>query len=403
MAPPPLSLSVLDDIAISLRPVALCETAGDPERAVVAAKSVYELGADAISKSESPWYEAAEERATRRFAWPGRVVWCGSPASLVVADALLGGTGRGPLYVDELITLSANRSWMEQHNQIHFDTMVTVQMEVERRVHDAWPRRIFHLGHFVEGAVRRAAIQPAVEPALRAMKRAGLEVVQRIPPGVQVIGDLLDFEGRVRNKGSFNIVNFALPIADDALGLVRLTPAYRALAALSSHVGYFILRRDVCLLSSRPIRVRMDAEERPHAVDGPAVAFPDDYAIWAIHGVQVPEPVAVRPESLTVAAVDGEANVEIRRVMIERMGADRFLRESGTEPVHEDETGQLFRREVADDEPLVYVRVVNSTVEPDGSRKVYFLRVPPFVRTAREAVAWTFGLGPSDYGPERET
>ena len=39
------------------------------------------------------------------------------------------------------------------------------------------------------------------------------------------------------------------------------------------------------------------------------------------------------------------------------------------------------------------VEVVNSTPEPDGSRKTYFLRVPPTIGTAREAVAWTFGLG----------
>ena len=45
------------------------------------------------------------------------------------------------------------------------------------------------------------------------------------------------------------------------------------------------------------------------------------------------------------------------------------------------------------------VEVRNSTPEPDGSRKTYFLRVPPTVRTAREAVAWTFGLGAVEYRP----
>jgi hypothetical protein len=49
------------------------------------------------------------------------------------------------------------------------------------------------------------------------------------------------------------------------------------------------------------------------------------------------------------------------------------------------------------------VEVLNSTPEPDGTRKTYFLRVPPNLRTAREAVAWTFGLAGSQYRPERET
>jgi hypothetical protein len=49
------------------------------------------------------------------------------------------------------------------------------------------------------------------------------------------------------------------------------------------------------------------------------------------------------------------------------------------------------------------VEVVNSTPEPDGSRKTYFLRVPPTIETAREAVAWTFGLGAVDYRPAVES
>ncbi len=49
------------------------------------------------------------------------------------------------------------------------------------------------------------------------------------------------------------------------------------------------------------------------------------------------------------------------------------------------------------------VKVVNSTPEPDGSRREYFLRVPPTVRTAREAVAWTFGLAADAYRPVNES
>jgi uncharacterized protein DUF6745 len=49
------------------------------------------------------------------------------------------------------------------------------------------------------------------------------------------------------------------------------------------------------------------------------------------------------------------------------------------------------------------VEVRNSTPEPDGSHKRYWLRVPPEVHTAREAVAWTFGLSADSYQPVIET
>ena len=61
--------------------------------------------------------------------------------------------------------------------------------------------------------------------------------------------------------------------------------------------------------------------------------------------------------------------------------------------VRKDEFGKLWRlRSGWDEEELRVVEVVNRTPEPDGSYRHYFLQVPPWVGTAREAVAWTFGF-----------
>ena len=87
------------------------------------------------------------------------------------------------------------------------------------------------------------------------------------------------------------------------------------------------------------------------------------------------------------------------------------VREGGAEVLDSDVVGRLWRREIDPprrwigrrEEPVVMVEVQNSTPEPDGTRKTYYLRVPPNLRTAREAVAWTFGLSGSQYRPERET
>jgi hypothetical protein len=43
------------------------------------------------------------------------------------------------------------------------------------------------------------------------------------------------------------------------------------------------------------------------------------------------------------------------------------------------------------------VEVVDGTAGPDGSRKRHFLRVPTTMSSAREAVAWTYGLSPDEY------
>jgi hypothetical protein len=119
--------------------------------------------------------------------------------------------------------------------------------------------------------------------------------------------------------------------------------------------------------------------------------------------VRVSQQVVEAPETLTPAAILAEENAEVRRIMFARFGESRFLRESGALPVHADDVGDLYRVEMLGDEPLVMVRVLNRTEEGNGSRKIYWLRVPPEVQTARAAVAWSFSLNPEQYGPIIET
>lgn len=147
----------------------------------------------------------------------------------------------------------------------------------------------------------------------------------------------------------------------------------------------------------------------PHSETGPAVTWPAGQAyFW--RGVQVPEKVVMAPETITYSEILNERNAEVRRVMLERMGYERFLLESGSVPVHQDETGSLYR--VTDitetgarwePEALTLVHVINSTPEPDGTRRRYVLRVPPAMRTAREAVAWTFRMSETDYKVTEES
>jgi len=84
-------------------------------------------------------------------------------------------------------------------------------------------------------------------------------------------------------------------------------------------------------------------------------------------------------------------------VMIERMGPERFIAEFKPERVHQDASGVLWRKQLGWRDVWAAVEVVNGTAEADGSRKHYFLRVPPDVQTATEAVAWTYGMTAEEY------
>lgn len=157
-----------------------------------------------------------------------------------------------------------------------------------------------------------------------------------------------------------------------------------------------------------PTHSRLDPEHRFHDEYGPALKFSDEFVVYFWHGRRVPKDVIEEPKTCTIERIEKERNVEIRSILIERYGLSRFLKDSGAVKVHEDEYGILYRKQFDAagspiDEPLQVVMVHNATPEPDGFHKQFFLRVPPNIRSAKEAVAWTFGMDQDDYDPEVET
>lgn len=198
--------------------------------------------------------------------------------------------------------------------------------------------------------------------------------------------------------------------------------------AIARSIGWWYPFSDFCIITDRPDIISRDSQARMHSDSGPALHYRDGYALYAAHGVRVEPWIIEQPEKITDETISEEKNAEVRRMMIERYGPDKYLLDSGAEAISHDETGILYRKELEDDEPIVMVRLLNSTPEPDGvlSRdeaiaifgaearaavhasadarfKQYMLRVPPDIRTAREAVAWTFGIEARSYAPEIES
>lgn len=180
-------------------------------------------------------------------------------------------------------------------------------------------------------------------------------------------------------------------------------PRLAALSELSRQCGWWWPLRRLVIFTERPSAVGCEPSGRLHAPDGPALAYADGWEFYAWRGMEVPADLIKNRERLTVGQIEGEYNVELRRAMIDIYGQRRFLLDGRARVVHQDEFGTLYVLEVPHDEPLVMVEVHNSTPEPDGSYKDYFLRVPPQMKTAREAVAWTFGMEEADYAPSVET
>ncbi|AEV83539.1 hypothetical protein ACWT_2902 [Actinoplanes sp. SE50] len=175
------------------------------------------------------------------------------------------------------------------------------------------------------------------------------------------------------------------------------------LAQVAGNAGWWWAHERVAVLTERPVALTRDNVGRLHRGDGPALEFADGYGLWAWRGMPIPAGLAAELPRLSVDRIRGESNAEIRRVMLEHFGYERYLREAGARKRDADETGVLWWLDLPGDEPLAMVEVVNATPEPDGSSRVYWLRVPPQTRTAREGVAWTFGLTADEYQPLIQT
>ena len=196
------------------------------------------------------------------------------------------------------------------------------------------------------------------------------------------------------------------------------------LAAVAMECGWWWPFQNAVIITSKPIAIHRDENFRLHAEHGMALIYPDGWGIHAWHGVRVPAHVIDTPSAITIKEIRDEQNAEVRRVMIERMGWNRFcelaeLRVIHTdtltaqfpalpvsETVHADMRGVTSYRkgkEIAelleseefkdfDGRPLKFVRVS----DPSTGEK-YVLRVWPQNKRAYEAVAMTFGMTEDDY------
>src|SRR5262249_17535419 len=122
---------------------------------------------------------------------------------------------------------------------------------------------------------------------------------------------------------------------------------------------YTFLSR-VCFVCDRPVELAVDEQRRLHNASGPAIAFTDSYKLYSWHGVTVPANIICDPESITLESINAEENLEVRRVLIDRYGYARYLKDADAIVIDRDECGTLYMCTFPDDEPLKMVEVKNA-------------------------------------------
>lgn len=176
----------------------------------------------------------------------------------------------------------------------------------------------------------------------------------------------------------------------DICGLTRskaIDSAARAYQLTASSAGYWWPHTHFVIASERPSVLTRDGQGRLHNATGPCVKWdradnhPESiFEMYRYHGVMVPEWIIKNPELITTKMIGEEENTEVKRVMIEIFGFERYLREASARLIDEATEGHPIAGlrgaklwQLA--EGVIAIEMKNSTTEPDGTRKTYIIPV----------------------------
>ena len=197
------------------------------------------------------------------------------------------------------------------------------------------------------------------------------------------------------------------------LGIVLKPEAqkfFEAVKQLLAECGWIFAFENVCYVCSRPCQFRLDSKYRFHAEAESALEFPDGYKLYSYHGVTLPEKYGkIHPANWRSQWFLEEDNAELRRVLIQGIGYARICEELEATELDCWQEYTLLRinadidgfdsddfegDRVAPKKEDIYL--LKMTCPSTGF--IHGLRVPPDVRSAKEAIRWVnWDIDPEEF------
>lgn len=173
------------------------------------------------------------------------------------------------------------------------------------------------------------------------------------------------------------------------------------------HKGCFLYAFErMAIVVPRPDLICRNDAYQLHGDGVAALSWRDGTSLYFHHGVAIPSKLIENPEEITREEIIAENNAEVRRCYQEILGSERFGKLLGLTQI--DAQKDRFGHEIAlyktkDRDKFANDHIFFAQVICPSTLRQYFLCVPPTIKTAREAVAWTFGKSVEEYKPEIET
>ena len=157
---------------------------------------------------------------------------------------------------------------------------------------------------------------------------------------------------------------------------------------LSKYCGPVALYDKKVIVYERPVKIKMDEQNRLHSETGPAIVYRDGFSVYSWHGVNIPKEWIEDSPPSAKDAIRWD-NMEQRRAACEIIGWVNILNLLNARIIDEDKDpmiGTLVEVDIPDIGREKFIRVLC------GTGRSFALPVPPEMTTALEANAWTYDL-----------
>ncbi|NQE34462.1 DUF6745 domain-containing protein [Microcoleus asticus] len=185
---------------------------------------------------------------------------------------------------------------------------------------------------------------------------------------------------------------------DFCIGVLNLEydrSLYSAFQSLVEKCGWIYPFEKMCFVCDRPRQLHFDSEYVLHAEGQPAVEFADKFSVYCYRGVRLPETIGqVPPQSWQASWLLTEDNAEVRRVLIQAIGYPRICQE--LQATELDTWQEYILLKIENNIDLEPIYLLKMTCPSTGH--LHVLRVPPEVRSAKEAISWVnWGIDPEEF------
>ena len=186
----------------------------------------------------------------------------------------------------------------------------------------------------------------------------------------------------------------------EVCGLEKETEKLKGLWQISKAAGWFFPRENVCFISERHNVLHRNSRGQLHCENGPALAYPDGFCIYALNGVRMQEHHITTPSSrMDAKELLAETNVEVRRELLRKIGIERFEQVAGSKVLDTKGNYQLLSIKLSDNIPDArFLKMLNPSIG------VYHIEgVGPECQTVQQAINWRAGDINTDWVPEKLT